>query len=253
MSIFNRRVTAVVIAAACVIPVAAQLPPATTTRVSVATSGTQGNGSSYSGPSAISADGRFVAFDSEASNLVGGDTNGWGDVFVHDRATGATTRVSVATGGAQGNGDSGAAWDDVAAISADGRFVAFFSEASNLVAGDTNGVHDVFVHDRDTGVTTRVSVGTGGTEGNGRAHAIPAISADGGHVAFTSEATNLVAGDTNDATDIFVHDRDTGSTTRVSVGTDGTEGNGYSWIPSLSADGTSVAFYSSATNLVAEE
>ena len=110
----------------------------------------------------ISADGRFVAFESLASNLVPGDTNGVGDVFVHDRQTGTTERVSVSSAGTQGNGDSA-----VPSISADGRFVAFVSVASNLVPGDTNGRLDVFVHDRQTGTTERVSVSSAGTQGNG--------------------------------------------------------------------------------------
>ena len=157
-------------------------------RVSVASSGVQGNGRSCC-PS-ISADGRFVAFASEASNLVPGDTNGAWDVFVYDRQTGEITRVSVASDGAQGNGDSGGP-----AISADGRFVAFYSSASNLVPGDTNGVEDVFVHDRLTGQTTRVSVASDGAQGNDLSWQ-PSISADGRFVAFASRASNLVPGDT---------------------------------------------------------
>ena len=111
---------------------------------------------------AISADGRFVAFRSDATNLVPGDTNGATDVFVRDRQTGTTRRVSVGPGGAQGNGGS-----FMPAISADGRFVAFESSATNLVPGDTNDMEDMFVHDRQTGTTRRVSVGPGGVQGNG--------------------------------------------------------------------------------------
>ncbi len=119
-----------------------------TTRVSVASDGEQGiDQSDY--PS-ISDDGRYAAFRSEANNLVSGDTNGYGDVFVHDRQTDATTRVSVASDGAQGNDNS-----RFPSISADGRYVAFYSFASNLVGGDTNGVDDIFVHDQQTGTTTR--------------------------------------------------------------------------------------------------
>ena len=110
----------------------------------------------------ISADGRFVAFSSYASNLVPGDTNGWYDVFIHDRQTGRTQRVSVSSGGAQGNGNSNSP-----GISADGRFFAFASAAGNLVPGDTNNLADVFVHDRQTGETQRVSVSSGGAQGNG--------------------------------------------------------------------------------------
>jgi len=214
-----------------------------TTRVSVATDGTQANKNDGL-QSAISADGRYVAFHSSASNLVAGDTNGTNDVFVHDRVTGATTRASVATDGTQANGHNFGV-----SISADGGYVAFDSLASNLVAGDTNGKWDVFVHDRDTGATTRVSVATDGTQANNES--LGAISADGRFVAFGSLASNLVAGDTNGQRDVFMHDRDAGATTRVSVATDGTQGNGDSLQPMISADGRYVTFESVASNLVA--
>jgi Tol biopolymer transport system component len=215
-----------------------------TTRVSVASDGSQGN--SYSRNSSISADGRYVAFHSFARNLVGGDTNGRGDVFVHDRQTAQTTRVSVASDGSQGNDYS--FW---ASISADGRYVAFQSLASNLVGGDTNGRYDVFVHDRQTGQTTRVSVASDGSEGyNSSDH--PFISADGRYVAFHSDAGNLVGGDTNGDRDVFVHDRQTAQTTRVSVASDGSQGNDWSWEPSISADGRYVAFHSFASNLAGQ-
>src|SRR5204863_349490 len=221
----------------------------TTERVSVASDGTtEGNDASLG--SALSADGRFVAFDSAATDLVAGDTNGVADVLVHDRQTGTTERVSVASGGGtQGNGNSGGFFS-FPALSADGRLVAFQSDATNLVAGDTNGTTDVFVHDRQTGTTERVSVASGGTEGNGFSAGL-ALSADGRFVAFHSTATNLVAGDTNGKTDVFVHDRQTGTTERVSVDSDGTQGNGPSAGAALSADGGLVAFHGTATNLVA--
>jgi Tol biopolymer transport system component len=133
--------------------------PATIERVSVGPNGVEGNNDSLF--PAISAHGRFVAFESDAANLEPNDTNGSSDVFVRDRQTGRTTRVSVGAGGAQGNRYSG-----VGGISADGRYVAFRSYASNLVADDANGEQDVFVHDRQTGRTTRVSVGTDGEQGN---------------------------------------------------------------------------------------
>ena len=216
--------------------------PGNTTRVSVASDGTQANGGSFT-PS-ISADGRYVAFASIAVNLVSGDTNGVQDIFVHDRQTGQTTRVSVASGGAQANGPS---FDP--SISADGRYVAFASLATNLVSGDTNNEQDIFVHDRQTGQTTRVSVATGGGQAN-LASSDPSISADGRYVAFESLASNLVSGDTNNTGDIFVHDRQTGATTRVSIGPGGTQANRGSIAPSISADGRYVAFHSDATNLV---
>ncbi|MDD1720003.1 MAG: hypothetical protein LUQ25_08090 [Methanoregulaceae archaeon] len=214
-----------------------------TTRVSVRSNGNQGNGDSYS-PS-ISADGRYVAFESAATNLVAGDTNGAWDVFVHDRQTGATTRVSVRSNGNQGNDDS---YDP--SISADGRFLAFYSGAANLVAGDTNGVYDVFVHDRDTGATKRISVRSNGNQGDSYS-VRPAISSNGRYVAFDSGATNLVAGDTNEEYDVFLHDRQTAETMRVSVRSNGNQGNGYSYNPSISAAGGGVTFESDATNLVA--
>jgi hypothetical protein len=214
---------------------------ARTTVVSVSSKGRLGNGSSL-GP-AISGDGRFVAFESNASNLVTDDTNSVRDVFVHDRLTGDTTRVSVGPGGLQGDATSFGA-----AISPDGRFVAFVSDASNLVPGGSTG-RQAFVHDRQTGATELVSVDSAGVEGNGFATGA-AISADGRFVAFGSFATNLVPADTNGAIDIFVHDRLVGTTERVSVRTDGGEANDSSLRPSISGDGGLVAFSSNATNLV---
>jgi Tol biopolymer transport system component len=166
-------------------------------------------------------------------------------VFVHDRQTGQTARVSVASSGAEGEG---ASWN--AAISADGRYVAFESDARNLVTGDTNGREDVFVRDRQTAQTTRVSVSSTGAQGTG--HSVwPAISADGRYVAFESDARNLVAGDSNNLRDVFVRDRQAGQTTRVSVASDGTQGDDFSSYAAISADGRYVAFYSGASTLVA--
>jgi Tol biopolymer transport system component len=183
---------------------------AVSTRVPVDRSGQQANGNS--GGAVISADGRFVAFISSASNLVAGDTNGHIDVFVRDRVAQVTRRVSVGPGGQQANGSS-----RDPAISADGRFVAFRSFASNLVAGDTNGLDDVFVRDRTAQVTRRISVGPGGQQANSNS-VWAAISADGRFVAFDSGASNLVAGDTNNHWDVFVRDRLAQVTRRVSVG-----------------------------------
>jgi Tol biopolymer transport system component len=224
-----------------------------TTRASVDSGGSEADAGALE--AVISGDGRHVAFRSAATNLVPGDTNADADIFVHDRQTGATVRVSVDSAGVQGNQDSFGP-----AISGDGRFVAFESNATNLVAGDTNGKSDIFVHDRDTdedGIfdeagqvsTTRVSVDSGGVQGNDRSHEA-AISADGRFVAFVSFATNLVAADTNGYRDVFVHDRQTGATTRVSVDTTGVEGNDESVFPAISADGRFVAFESVASNLV---
>jgi len=217
----------------------------TTTRVSVATGGTQATGGNSITPS-LSADGRFVAFESAATNLVSGDSNAAQDIFVHDRQTGSTTRASVATGGTEATGGS----SFTPRISADGRFVAFQSAATNLVSGDTNALTDVFVHDRQTATTTRVSVATGGTEATGGNSINASLSADGRFVAFQSGATNLVSGDSNGQQDIFVHDRQTGSTTRVNVATGGTEATGGSSFNASISDGRFVAFDSQATNLV---
>ena len=214
-----------------------------TVRVSVGPGGTQANGRSPG--SAISADGRYVVFGSYASNLVPGDTNHLGDVFVRDRATHVTRRVSVGPGGTQANSDSFGG-----AISADGRYVAFTSYASNLVAGDTNHERDVFVRDRVAHVTRRVSVGPGGTQANSDSFG-PAISANGRYVVYESSASNLVAGDTNHVNDVFVRDRMTHATRRVSVGPGGAQADSHTYDPAISADGRFVAYESSASNLVA--
>src|SRR2546425_1904657 len=200
--------------------------------------------SSFSFRPWMSADGRFVAFDSDSPTLVPGDTNTLRDIFVHDVATGTTTRVSVGLNGAQANGDS-----QRPTVSADGRYVAFWSAATNLVEGDTNKVPDAFVYDRQTDKTTRVSVRSDGAQANGES-ARPVISADGSVVAFESAASNLTPltvlrqpTDTNKVRDVFVHEMATGKTTRVSVASDGTEGKGESVRPSISADGNLVAFH----------
>lgn len=168
--------------------------------VSVDSSGSQGNNTSQWG--AISADGRYVAFESTAYNLVTGDNNGFQDVFVHDRQTKVTERVSVSSSESEG---SAASWNS--SISSDGRYVAFLSEADDLVDGDNNGSVDVFVRDRQEDVTERVSVSSTEIEGNADCLWRPSISADGNYVAFTSVADNLVAGDGNSTSDIFVRDR----------------------------------------------
>lgn len=198
----------------------AQSDPIDIERVSVNSSEIEGD--SYSRNQSISADGRYVAFTSYSTNLVSGDTNGVEDVFVRDRQTGETTRVSVSDVGAEGDD---ASW--YPSISADGRYVAFVSYATNLISGDTNGKSDVFVHDRQTGETARVSVSDVGAEGND-ASWYPSISMDGRYVAFASYASDLVAGDSNGGEDIFVHDRQTGITTRVSVDSAGVEADGWS-------------------------
>lgn len=192
----------------------------------------------------LSADGRYVAFATRANNLVEGDTNATSDIFVHDRETGQTSRVSVDSQGNQSNGSSKAP-----SISADGRYVTFESHASNLVEGDANGNEsDIFVHDRETGRTSLVSIDSQGLQGN--SDSIQAsISADGRYVAFTSDANNLVPGDTNRNVDVFVHDRQTAQTTRVSLEPGGAQAHSTSAAPSISADGRYVAFESSSSTL----
>lgn len=213
-----------------------------TTRESVGAGGVQANAASAN-PS-LSADGQLVAFDSDASNLVASDNNAQKDVFVRDRVLGITSRVSVDSAGAQGNGIS-----QQPTLSADGRYVAFLSTSSNLVTGDSNGVSDIFVRDRNLGITSRVSLSSTGVQGNG-ASATPIISIDGRYVAFYSWANNLVAGDGNSQPDVFLHDRQTATTTLVSVSSAGVQGNAGSFSPALSADGRWIAFESNASNLV---
>ncbi|WP_373537007.1 calcium-binding protein [Microcoleus sp.] len=215
------------------------------TRVSVNSLGKEGDRFSIN-PS-ISADGRFIAFESTATNLVPGDTNNNSDIFVRDRLTNTTSRISVNSTGNQGNFD---AFNP--AISADGRFVAFESNSTNLVAADTNNTSDIFLHDRLNGSTTRVSVDSTGLLGD-RPSTNPSISADGRLIAFESNSTNLVAGDSNNNSDIFVHNIQTNTTTRLSINSTGTPGNIGSFNPSISADGRFVAFDSLADNLVAAD
>jgi Tol biopolymer transport system component len=214
----------------------------TTERVSLDSAGVQGNG--WSSSPSISGDGRYVAFQSEASNLVVGDTNGATDIFLRDRWTGTTVRVSVASDGTPGDRESADC-----SISADGRFVAFYSKATNLVSGSTNGNGDIFVRDLQNQTTEMVTIASSGARGNSESDN-PAISADGRYVVFQSIATNLVLGDTNAKADVFVHDRQLGTTDRVSVATDGTQANDYSMNPSISANGRYVSFWSAAGNLV---
>jgi len=212
------------------------------TRVSVASDGAQGNWPSVE--ASISADGRYVAFGSRSSNLGSSDNNGNLNFFVHDRQTSQTAHAPVAAGGIQG-GDR----FYVLSISGNGRYLVFQSRAGNLVSGDTNEREDAFIHELETGKTTRVSVASDGTQGNDKS-GFPTVSDDGRYVAFDSSASNLVNGDTNGASDVFVHDRETRQTTRVSVASDGTQGNGYSSWSSISGDGQYVAFVSDAGNLV---
>jgi Tol biopolymer transport system component len=213
-------------------------------RISIATDGTQATGpSSYS---SVSGDGRYVAFQSAASNLVAGDKNLSDDIFVHDRQMNTTIRVSVSDSDEEANGRS-----TNPSISDDGRYVAFVSYASNLVANDTNGYRDIFLRDLTLNTTVRVSVTSEEIEANNNSYEVD-ISPDGNYVVFSSDATNLVAGDTNDLQDIFVRDMSAGTTTRVSISNNGQEmtGGWGAYNSSISGNGAYVAFVSDATNLV---
>ncbi|HET6497915.1 MAG TPA: hypothetical protein VFH17_02530, partial [Coriobacteriia bacterium] len=217
----------------------------TTVRVSVATGTPGAEANAGSENPAISADGLFVAFDSNATNLVAGDGNARSDVFVRALATSATTRVSLTNTGAQAAGSS---FDP--SISADGRYVAFESEAANLVPGDTLGHRDIFVRDRTDATTVRVSVTAGGAQATGDS-LNTAISGDGAVVAFESYAANLVGGDTNGTVDVFARGR-TGSpaTHRVNVSSGGVQAASGAFNPSLTHTGRFVSFDSAARNLV---
>jgi hypothetical protein len=234
-------------------------------RVSVDSAGVQADDWSFS--PALSADGRFVVFYSQADNLVANDANQRADIFVHDRdpdrngifdeGNGVTTRMSVDSAGVEANRDS-----ERCSISGDGRLVVFESLASNLVPNDTNREWDVFLRDRDpdgngifdegNGVTTRISVHNNRRQGDAGSYA-PVISTDGMFVAFESFAGNLVNGDTNGVCDIFVRDLVVGTTQRVSVDSSGAEALFDCYNPSISGKGESVAFESASPNLVAND
>jgi Tol biopolymer transport system component len=215
---------------------------ATTVRVSVSTTGAQGD--YYADGPALSGDGRLVAFHASSTNLVRGDTNRVEDVFVRDRRSGVTRRVSVTSRGVQGNGASAEP-----SISPDGRFVAFHSLASNLVSGDTNNAGDVFVHDLRSRTTRRVSVSRTGSQGN-QDSGWPTISPDGRFLVYHSSASNLVAEDTNRSSDVFLYDLRSRTTRRVSVSGSGAQAAGQNENAAVSAGGRYVTFWSSAANLV---
>jgi Tol biopolymer transport system component len=217
-------------------------------RVSVTATGGEADGDS-SQPD-ISADGRYVVFSSTATNLVPGDTDGVADVYVRDRATHSTLRISVGRAKQQPDGDS-----LKPAISADGKTVSFTSAADNLVDGDHNQLNDVFVRNLAGHRTERVTVADDGREQNASVNPsftqVSDLSADGKTVVFDSDATNLVPGDTNDDTDVFVRDLVHDKTTLASLNSAGEEGDNDSFFPSISGDGRFVAFESFASNLAA--
>lgn len=193
----------------------------------------------------ISGDAAFVAFASDDMDLLPGTVNTWSDVFVLERATGALSRVSVSSDGIEANHRS---LDP--RLNADGRIVVFYSEANNLVPDDTNLITDLFVHDVATGTTERVNVASDGSQANGPTQAETAVSDDGTRIAFFSEATNLVSGDTNHSSDVFVRDLAAGTTSLVSVSDLGVQANSHSYNVAISGDGRFVAFNSEADNLV---
>lgn len=221
--------------------------------ISLNSAGGQGAGSS--GVSAISQDGRFIAFESLAANLVAGDGNGARDIFLRDRdpdldgffdePNSTTIRVSVSNAGVQANADC-----NTPDISDDGQVIAFQSAASNLFAGANNGIAQVFARVLATSRTELISRAQGGFPGDG-ASAFPAVSADGSVIAFESRATNLVAGDTNGWDDVFRVDMVSIALTRASLSVPGTQSALYSQRPSLNHDGTEIAFQSPADDLVA--
>jgi Tol biopolymer transport system component len=218
------------------------LATATTERISSALTG--GPPAERSFFPRVSATGRYVTFSSAAPDIVRGDTNNTGDLFLRDRRTGRTERVSVSSKEKQGNSYSRGS----GAPSPDGRYVAFESDASNLVRGDTNGQQDIFVRDRRSGTTRRVSLGPNGVQANGPSFDAK-ITADGRYVTFTSVATNLVPGDTNNDRDVFVRDLKAGRTWLASSTSDGRPANRTSESGVTSPDGRFVYFASNADNL----
>jgi Tol biopolymer transport system component len=215
----------------------------TTRRVSVSTTGEQADGNSGDGD--MSPNGRYFVFDSDAANLVAGDTNDHQDVFLRDELAKTTTRVSVPHTGGQANGYSIAP-----AVSADGRYVVFVSNATNMVREDPTDDRDIFVRDLRTGQTELVTVGLEGRNASVDDSLNPAISGTGRFIAFHTDAA-LVPGDTNEAVDVYVRDTQSDITRRVSRSCSGTQGNAASTLPSLSATGRVTAFTSVASNLVA--
>ena len=216
----------------------------TTERVSVGVGGAQSNGSSEY--PVITRDGRSVAFESGASNLVSGDANTSFDVFLYDRLLKKTTRVSVSSGGTQGTADS-----YNSAISPDGRWVAFASDTSNLVANDTNSATDVFLRDTVAGTTVRISVASNGAQGDNNSGGSGIFVSDNGQfVAFDSEATTLISGDINAVQDVFVRDLGAGTTSLVSVSSNGADIDNTVYANAISGDGRYVLFSSRASNLV---
>ncbi len=224
------------------------LQTGTTIRITLdPTGGASNGGVTGTNQPALSSDGRFVIYTSDADNLVAGDTNGVRDIFVYDHQSGSTERVSVSSAGVQGDQSA-----TQATITPDGRYVSFISASSTLVSGKTTTIPDVFIRDLQTGTTERVSLSSAGVQGNSSSF-VSSLSDDGRYVAFRSNATNLVGSDTNGDYDIFVRDRQTDTTLRVSVDSLENQANGHSYGVSISGDGRYVVFSSDASNLVAND
>ncbi|MFE0460673.1 TolB family protein [Kitasatospora sp. NPDC058965] len=233
-----RAVGVVTVAAALAggtaLPAGAQPADGSPAQVCLAPGGAQPDAAAS--PDAISADGHTVVFDSAATNLVPGGGDGSNGIYACDLHSGRVQRVDVAESGARPNG-----YGYGGAVSADGRYVAFTSTADNLAPGATRGIENVFLRDLRRGRTELISVGSGTGPQVGMS-TWPGISADGRYVAFGSSRADLVPGDTNNVADIFVRDRRAGTTVRVSVHSDGTQGTVGSAFPSVSADGSRVVF-----------
>jgi hypothetical protein len=219
-------------------------------RKSASAGGAKGN--SYSNRPSISEDGRYVAFISLSTNLDSADTDGGYDVYVYDRVDDTVelvSRQSAVNGGAKSNS---ASYDPV--ISGDGRYVSFYSTATNLDSADTDALSDIYIYDRDTDtleLASRQSASAGGAKGNNHS-LVPSISKDGRYVSFQSAATNLDSTDTDALSDIYIYDRDTDVlelASRKSATAGGAKGNGSSFMPSINVDGRYVAFMSVSTNL----
>ena len=238
-------------------------------RVSIASDDSQAD--LFSDNPAISSSGRFIAFMSFATNLVNPPPSTFSQfqVYLHDRNPDEdfpwdepgqilTIPVSINSNGDLANGLAG--FRGRLAVSDDGMTIAFVSSATNLVANDTNGVDDVFIHRRDPDnnnipdepgliETIRVSVSSLGEQGDLDSYDVQ-MSADGDLIVFNSEATNLVPGDTNGRSDVFVHNRPFGTTTRVSVSSSGVENPGGGQVPDISANGRYITFHANDSTLV---
>jgi Tol biopolymer transport system component len=228
---------------AAALALASTAPAQSTVRVSVRSDGVQSSGASA--VCGISGDGRFVGFSSGSPDLVAGDVNGLQDVFVHDTWTGSTELISVSTLGVQADADCYAP-----VLSADGRWVTYRSEAASLAPGDANGVSDIFLRDRLLGTTVRASVSLSGGDPDAWSY-YSTLSNDGRLLCFQSEASNLVASDSNGTFDIFVRDLQAGTNELVSVSTSGAQTAPFQFNvePSISADGRCVVFASFGENL----